>query len=62
MDEENLGFVVADFSEDPGKQRKWRKNITRGYTPRRHKSVEPLGGRLRHVLPNVKPWKLVVRV
>jgi hypothetical protein len=42
VDEKDLGGFVADFSDDPGNQRKWRKDVTRNSVPWMVKCINSL--------------------
>jgi hypothetical protein len=54
VDEKDLGGFVADFSDDPGNQRKWRKDVTRNGVPRMVKGIKSLRVGARLGVPRVK--------
>jgi hypothetical protein len=44
VNEENFGSFVADFSQDPGNERKRRKNVAGKDIPAVNKGINTLGG------------------
>jgi hypothetical protein len=60
MDEKNLGSFCANLPDDPGDQRKWRKNAARRQVPLMVKRIHSLGVGMRLCVPGEKTGKLSI--